>query len=153
MYGHMSKNLDTLNSRGMAWGRNDFYPTNSLPRSIDCIDLWSLYFDEGLNQAFKSWTIALTENILSAYIKMLRQKTRAVLPAENLKGQMLQWLAPYISDGSMISLPRSLYVPLIIGPSREFVRIWLRTRQPEKMQEAREPLAKAAWYVIAAPVS
>ena len=90
---------------------------------------------------------------LSAYIKVLRQKTRAELPAENLKGQLLQWLNPYISDGSVVNLPQSLYVPLIIGPSREFVRIWLRTRQPEEMQEAREPLAKAAWLVIATPVS
>lgn len=96
---------------------------------------------------------AAESEYLSAYIKVLRQKTRTELPAENLSGQLLQWLAPYISDGSVVNLPRSLYLPLIIGPSREFVRIWLRTRQPEEMQEAREPLAKAAWLVIAAPVS
>lgn len=96
---------------------------------------------------------ATESEYLSAYIKVLRQKIKAELPAENLSEQLRQWLAPYISDGSVISLPRSLYVPLIIGPSREFVRIWLRTRRPEKMQEAREPLAKAAWLVLAAPIS
>jgi len=90
---------------------------------------------------------------LSAYIKVLRQKTRTTLPTENLSEQLLQWLAPYISDGSVVSLPRSLYLPLIIGPSREFVRIWLRTRQPAEIQEAREPLAEAAWLVLAPPVS
>lgn len=90
---------------------------------------------------------------LSTYIKVLRQKIKTELQAENLSGQLLQWLVPYISDGSVVNLPQSLYPPLIIGPSREFVRIWLRTRQPEEMQEAREPLAKAAWLVIAAPVS
>jgi AcrR family transcriptional regulator len=86
---------------------------------------------------------------LSAYIKVLRQKIKTELPTENLSAQLLQWLAPYISDGSAVSLPRSLYVPLIIGPSREFVRIWLRTRQPEEMQEARAPLARATWLAIA----
>ena len=90
---------------------------------------------------------------LSAYVKVLRQKTRTMLPTENLSERLLQWLAPYISDGSVASLPRSLYLPLIIGPSREFVRIWLRTRQPAEIQEAREPLAKAAWLVLVAPLS
>ena len=90
---------------------------------------------------------------LSAYIKVLRQKTRTMLPTERLSGQVLQWLAPYISDGSVVNLPQSLYIPLILGPSREFVRIWLRTRQPAEIQEIREPLAKAAWFVIATPVS
>src|SRR6266576_895050 len=85
--------------------------------------------------------------------KVLRQKTRTTLPTEKLSEQVLQWLAPYISDGSVVSLPRSLYLPLILGPSREFVRIWLRTRQPAEIQAARDPLAKAAWLVIAAPVS
>src|SRR5262249_40735130 len=86
---------------------------------------------------------------LSTYIKVLRQKTKTTLPTENLSEQMLQWLAPSIDDGSVIRLPESLYLPLIIGPSREFVRVWLRTRQAEAMQEARDPLAQAAWLVIA----
>ena len=90
---------------------------------------------------------------LSAYVKVLRQKTKTMLPTERLSGQVLQWLAPYISDGSAVSLPQSLYMPLILGPSREFVRIWLRTRQPTEMQEVREHLAKAAWMVVDTPVS
>ncbi len=85
---------------------------------------------------------------LSAYVKVLRQKTRTTLPTENLSEQLLRWLAPYISDGSVVSLPRSLYLPLILGPSRDFVRIWLRTRQSAEIQEAREPLAQAAWFVL-----
>ena len=90
---------------------------------------------------------------LSAYVKVLRQKTKTMLPTERLSGQVLQWLAPYISNGSAVSLPQSLYMPLMLGPSREFVRVWLRTRQPAEMQEVRKPLAKAAWFVIVTPVS
>ena len=90
---------------------------------------------------------------LSAYVKVLRQKIKTTLPTEGLSARLLQWLAPYISDGSVISLPSSLYFPLMLGPSREFVRIWLRTRQPAEMQAAREPLAHAAWRVLVPPAS
>lgn len=90
---------------------------------------------------------------LSAYVKVLRQRTKAELPAERLSEFLLQWLAPYIDDGSVVNLPPSLYIPLILGPSREFVRIWLRTRQPTEIQQAREPLAKAAWITITSPIS
>jgi AcrR family transcriptional regulator len=86
---------------------------------------------------------------LSTYIKVLRQKTKTTPPAEKLSTHVLQWLAPSINDGSIIRVPESLYIPLIIGPSREFVRVWLRTRQPEAMQEVRDPLAHAAWLVLA----
>ena len=91
-----------------------------------------------------------TSEYLSAYVKVLRQKTRTSLPTEHLREQVLQWLAPYISDGTAVYVPESLYLPLILGPSREFVRIWLRTRQPAEIQQARDPLARAAWSVIAA---
>jgi AcrR family transcriptional regulator len=90
---------------------------------------------------------------LSAYVKVLRQKTRTMLPTENFPDQLLQWLELHISDGSVVSLPRSLYLPLIIGPSREFVRRWLRSREPAEIQEAREPLARAAWLVLVAPLA
>ena len=94
-----------------------------------------------------------TSEYLSAYVKVLRQKTRTSLPTEHLRDQVLQWLGPYISDGSAVRLPESVYVPLILGPSREFVRTWLRTRQAAEIQEAREPLAEAAWRSVATPLS
>jgi AcrR family transcriptional regulator len=90
---------------------------------------------------------------LSAYVKVLRQKTRTTLPREHLSEQLLRWLAPFISDGTALSLPQPLYIPLILGPSREFVRIWLRTRHAAEIQEAREPLAQAAWRVLVPPAS
>jgi AcrR family transcriptional regulator len=90
-----------------------------------------------------------TSEYLSAYVKVLRQKTRTSLPTEHLRDQVLQWLAPYIAEGSALRLPESVYVPLILGPCREFVRIWLRTRQAVEIQEARKPLAEAAWRAIA----
>jgi AcrR family transcriptional regulator len=96
---------------------------------------------------------AAESEYLSAYIKVFRQKIKTELPTESFSEQLWQWLTPYINDGSVVKLPRSLYFPLIVGPSREFVRIWLRTRQPEEMREAREPLARAAWLVLVTPLS
>ena len=89
---------------------------------------------EGLVHAYLSWfeqhadlgqylLQAGESEYLSGYVKVLRQKTRTTLPTENFTAQLLQWLSPYISDGSVISVPQSLYLPLILGPSREFVRI------------------------------
>ncbi len=91
---------------------------------------------------------ATESEYLGAYVKVLRQKTLTTLPTETLSAQLLRWLAPFIDDGSVVNLPQSLYIPLILGPSREFVRIWLRTREPAAIQDAREPLAHAAWFVL-----
>jgi AcrR family transcriptional regulator len=91
---------------------------------------------------------ASNSEYLSAYVTVLRQRTRTSLPAEHLREQVLHWLAPFIANGSALRLPESLYLPLILGPSREFVRIWLRTRQLEEIRQAREPLAQAAWQSI-----
>ena len=96
---------------------------------------------------------AADSEYLGAYVKVLRQKTMTTLPLENFPEQIFHWLTPYINNGSVVSLPKSLYAPLVIGPSREFVRRWLRTRVPAEIQEAREPLADAAWLVLAPPAS
>ena len=90
---------------------------------------------------------------LGAYIKVLRQKTLTTVPAETFPQYVYDWLAPYINDGSIIRLPEHVYVPLVIGPSREFVRRWLRTRLVAELEEAREPLAEAAWLVLSSSVS
>lgn len=87
---------------------------------------------------------------LGAYIKVLRQKTKTVLPEENFPTQFSQWLAPFVEAGVIKRLPQQLYFPLAIGPSRDFVRRWLRERVASEMQEAREPLAEAAWTSLSA---
>ena len=90
---------------------------------------------------------------LGAYVTVLRQKTKTSLPAENLTDRLFEWLTPYINEGKVVNLPRSLYLPLLVGPGREFIRIWLRTRPAGEIQVARQPLAKAAWLVLANPAS
>ncbi|GHO68177.1 transcriptional regulator [Ktedonobacter sp. SOSP1-52] len=87
---------------------------------------------------------------LGAYVKVLRQKTKTVLPEENFPTQFFQWLAPFVEAGAIKRLPQQVYFPLVIGPSRDFTRRWLRERVASEMQEAREPLAEAAWVSLSA---
>ncbi len=85
---------------------------------------------------------------LGSYVKVFRQKIQLALPNENFPQQFFDWLVPFIEDGTIVRLPQNLYIPLVIGPSREYVRRWLRTRIISEIQEAREPLAEAAWKVL-----
>ncbi|MGZ3609927.1 MAG: TetR/AcrR family transcriptional regulator [Ktedonobacteraceae bacterium] len=85
---------------------------------------------------------------LGSYVKVVRQKIQLALPRENFPEQFFEWLSPFIEDGSIARFPRNLYVPLVIGPSREYVRRWLRTRIISEIHEARELLAEAAWKVL-----
>ena len=63
--------------------------------------------------------------------------------------RLLEWLAPFIEDGSIARYPTHLYISLILGPCREFVRRWLRERIPAELKEACEPLAEATWLMLA----
>ena len=85
---------------------------------------------------------------LGTYVKVVRQKIQLALPRENLPEQFYEWLSPFIQDGIIARFPQNLYIPLTIGPSREYVRRWLRTRLPDEIKDAREPLAEAAWKVL-----
>ena len=85
---------------------------------------------------------------LGSYVKVLRQKIQLTLPNENFPQQFFDWLAPFIDDNIIARYPQNLYVPLVIGPCREFVRRWLRTRLIVEIQEARKPIAEAVWKVL-----
>jgi AcrR family transcriptional regulator len=62
---------------------------------------------------------------------------------------LLEWLQPFIDAGLVKRYPPQLYAPLVLGPCREFARRWLATRSLAELTEAREPLAVAAWLVLA----
>src|SRR5919198_927978 len=64
----------------------------------------------------------------------------------------LHWVATHPDEAryllSMRSVPRSLYFPLVIGPSRELAREWLDGRLDMPLEEAAPLLAEAAWNAI-----
>jgi AcrR family transcriptional regulator len=64
--------------------------------------------------------------------------------------QFKQWLDLFIAAGLVKDFPPQVYFPLIIGPSKEFVRRWLLTaRNIAELEAARQVLSEAAWMVIA----
>lgn len=90
---------------------------------------------------------AANTEYLGAQVQKLRE-TVDILPV-----RLLDWLTPFMEDGTIVRIAQDLYVPLVLGPSKEFVRRWLRARLPEEIQKAREPLAEAAWIVLSTPAA
>lgn len=87
---------------------------------------------------------AASTEYLGRHVEELRQSSE-----DAFAPRFLDWLAPFIEAGIIARYPQQLYVPLAVGPSREFIRRWLRTRSPEQLHQAREPLAQAAWQILA----
>lgn len=57
-------------------------------------------------------------------------------------------LKPMIARGEIRQMARELYVPLMIGPAQEVIRLWLSGRMDLNPAEARDDLADAAWRVF-----
>jgi AcrR family transcriptional regulator len=58
------------------------------------------------------------------------------------------WLDEHAEAGRIRKVPRSLYFPLVIGPSQELAREWLEGRLDMSLEEAAPLLAEAAWNAI-----
>lgn len=61
------------------------------------------------------------------------------------------WMEPKMASGELRRIPHRLQVPLIIGPTREFLRNWMPECAPQHLQEALEFLPRAAWEVSSGP--
>ncbi|BCL80375.1 transcriptional regulator [Ktedonobacteria bacterium brp13] len=85
---------------------------------------------------------AANTEYLGRYVEELRQSL------DSSAQHFLRWLEPFIANNTIVRYPDTLYIPLCLGPSREFIRLWLRTRRPEQLQEARTPLAEAACQIL-----
>jgi len=59
-----------------------------------------------------------------------------------------RWLLPRIAAGEIYRLPPALYVPLIQGPARDFLRAWLRKPDLDQFRTVRDALAKATWRAL-----
>lgn len=79
---------------------------------------------------------------MAAHIGHVREVERRFI------GQVLEWLAPHVAEGRVAKLPPALVVALVIGPSRDFVRGWLGSRDPAAMRRAQQVLPAAAWRAI-----
>lgn len=85
---------------------------------------------------------AANTEYLGRYVEELRQSL------DSFASHFTSWLEPFIADEMVVRYPEALYIPLSLGPSHEFIRRWLRTRQLEQLHEVRAPLAEAACQIL-----
>lgn len=80
---------------------------------------------------------------LDQHVEQVRASQAAFVDAT------VTWLRPFIAGGTVRRLPPPLYVALVIGPSRDFLRGWFPSRDAAALRAALRVLPTAAWQCIA----
>jgi AcrR family transcriptional regulator len=92
---------------------------------------------------------ALAAFLLSREIKLSESAKRELKELDRAFGQALyDWFVPHVIKGELLELPRSLYIPLICGPTLEYSRLWLSGRNRRSPHDVSAVLAEAAWQSI-----
>lgn len=92
---------------------------------------------------------ALAAFLLSREIKLTETARRELREMDRAVGQSLyDWFVPHVIKGELLELPRSLYIPLICGPTLEYSRLWLSGRNRRSPGDVAAVLAEAAWQSI-----
>jgi AcrR family transcriptional regulator len=60
------------------------------------------------------------------------------------------WLRPHVAAGRIRRMPLQLLYVIVIGPSQEYARHWLRDPDRGRIRRAERPLADAAWNAVRA---
>ncbi|WP_201365019.1 TetR/AcrR family transcriptional regulator [Dictyobacter formicarum] len=108
---------------------------------------------KGLVSAYIAWFVdnpdlgqyviqADSTEYLSAQVRFLQQSSDAV------SQHVMAWLRPIINARHIAPYPDQLYIPLLFGPSREFLRRWLRSRQDIDFHQIQQELGRAAWHTL-----
>lgn len=63
-------------------------------------------------------------------------------------GEVGRHVAPYVQSGELMRYPAELYLPLIIGPAQELIRLWLRDPARYDLHAATPVLCEAAWKAL-----
>jgi AcrR family transcriptional regulator len=61
-----------------------------------------------------------------------------------------EWLAPHVEAGRIRGMPLQLLYVIVIGPSQEYARHWLRDPDRGPIRSVARPLAEAAWKAVRA---
>ena len=92
---------------------------------------------------------ALAAFLLSREIKLSEYAKRELKELDRAFGQALyDWFVPHVQKGELLELPRSLYIPIICGPTLEYSRLWLSGRNRRSPDDVSALLAEAAWQSI-----
>lgn len=79
---------------------------------------------------------------LSTQVQSLQQSSDAV------SQHVMAWLRPIIDARLIAPYPDQIYIPLLFGPSREFLRRWLKSRQDIDFPRIQQELGRAAWHTL-----
>jgi AcrR family transcriptional regulator len=85
----------------------------------------------------------LDSSSLEAKLGPLRDRQRRFVSAVHAR------LAPEVARGAVRAVPAQLFVPVVLGPARDFLRAWLRQPSRAAMREAKRHLPDAAWRALA----
>jgi AcrR family transcriptional regulator len=58
------------------------------------------------------------------------------------------WIEEQMRAGAMRSVPRDLFVALVLGPAESYTRQWLQGRRRTDLSRARRALADGAWAAV-----
>lgn len=61
------------------------------------------------------------------------------------------WFVPKVKAGKIRDIPPHLQLPMALGPTREFLRMWLPECPEQKFLDAMEVLPEAAWQSMRGP--
>jgi AcrR family transcriptional regulator len=67
-----------------------------------------------------------------------------------LLDRVREWLDPHVAAGRIRGMPLQLLYVIVIGPSQEYARHWLRDPERGPIRRAERPLADAAWNAVRA---
>jgi AcrR family transcriptional regulator len=109
---------------------------------------------KGLVLAYINWFVDhpdlghyLFQGMGAQYLEIEGEKIRE--EGALLRRDMGAWLRPHIESGKIAGLPKELYGPLMLGPTREFLQQWLVRRNSTDLSESSQALAEAAWKTLA----
>jgi AcrR family transcriptional regulator len=61
-----------------------------------------------------------------------------------------EWIEGHVQAGALRPMPTRLFYAVLIGPSQEFARQWLKRRDRTALEAALEALPEAAWRAVRA---
>ncbi len=90
-------------------------------------------------------------------LHQLRRSEFVAAAAENVAALNKQlwegirnWIAPHVKAGRVRDLPPELFAAILLGPTMEFTRAWLRRPGAKGMRRAADLLAETTWCAIQA---
>ena len=63
--------------------------------------------------------------------------------------EMMRRMQPHVVANLVENMPATFFIAAVIGPSRDFLRRWLKDRDAREMRDARQWLPKLGWKAVA----